>query len=92
MREYFKYNYRIKGYNFTFSVRDYYGEVRIYILYRPKRFTYPGPSHLAHLYSDNNGRDYICFTGDIKSNNQAIAVAQNWAYGYINLIKYNKSF
>jgi hypothetical protein len=85
---YFEYVVYEAGYEFIFSMSRKNEENRVYILQRPYEKDFPAPSHDAHMYQDEDG-DYICFTGKIDYENEAISIAENWASGYVNIIQGN---
>ena len=77
-------------YKFSFE-RQSDGEYRAYIESQPSYRGKAEDGHSTHRYSDGS-RKYICFTGTIRSEDQAKAVAAKWADSTQEYIKYGRNF
>jgi hypothetical protein len=88
----FTYKQEVKGnlsrYFFQFTVAEVeYGKWRIYIDYAPNLVV---NGHLYHIYSDGAGRYFICWSEDILSDADAIAILKVWCKKYVN--QYEKDY
>lgn len=76
---------------FLFELRERFGSWRIYICKQPGYGKRPDDATIVHRLTDGE-RKYICWSGKIRTREQAEALARHWAEKTVEYIATGRLF